>query len=80
MAETVWSADDLEDLNCAIKKKANGERVVAETLGEKMRQYADASLSDLLELRDRMLSEIGASSTLTQRRSRILRTRYDKGL
>lgn len=81
---TVWTQEDVAWLNEAIRKKASGQRLTAEDLGGKMQQWADAPLDQLMELRDKMVNEIGATApgdgSATSRRSMVLRARYSKGL
>lgn len=80
MADTLWTAEDLEILKCAIMKKASGQRLLAQDLGGKMEQWADAPLKDLLALRDTMIAEIGEVGDATSGRARVVRSQFSKGL
>ena len=75
-----FSADDLTKVECAINVFAQGKRIVAETLGESMKQYAVCTLQQLMDLRDRMKEEVAAADMSTTRRTRLFRAAYSKGL
>jgi len=75
MAATVWTQDDIDQLRCAILKKATGARLTSVDLGGRMESYADAPLDQLRTLLEEMESETAGVT-----RARVFRTRFNKGL
>jgi hypothetical protein len=52
MADTGFTADDLENIEDAIREITAGKRVVQVTLQDRIERYSDAQLPDLQRLRD----------------------------
>ena len=75
MAATVWTQAEIDQLRCAILKKATGARLTAVDLGGRVEQYADASLDQLRALLEEMEGEVAGVN-----RKRVFRTRFNKGL
>lgn len=73
-----WTQEEVEQIRCAILKKATGQRLTAVDLGGRVEQYADATLDQLRALLEEMESEV--ATTAGTQRGRIFRTRYLKGL
>jgi phage baseplate assembly protein W len=73
-----WTQAEIEKIRCAILKKATGERLTSVDLGGRLESYADAPLDQLRALLEEIEAEVEAASG-TQR-SRVFRTRYNKGL
>jgi hypothetical protein len=80
MADTGFTADDLENIEDAIREITAGKRVVQVTLQDRVERYSDAQLPDLQKLRDTIRNEINAGSSVTTKRPRLFRTSYQKGL
>lgn len=76
-----FTSDDLTKVETAIRKVRDGLRLVSLTLSDRIERRTDVTLKELLDLRNQILEEIGASQTdVTKRRPRMYRSRHSKGL
>lgn len=68
-----FTADDLNIVETAIRKLAEGKRVTELRFSDRVVRYESASLSDLIALRDTIRSDIARSAPAGKRRSRVTR-------
>ena len=80
MADAGFTVDDLENIGDAIREITAGKRVVQVTLQDRVKRYSDVQLPDLQKLRDMIRNEINAGTSVTTKRPRLFRMRYQKGL
>jgi hypothetical protein len=80
MADAGFTVDDLENIGDAIREITGGKRVVQVTLQDRVKRYSDVQLPDLQKLRDMIRNEINAGTSVTTKRPRLFRMRYQKGL
>lgn len=71
----IWTESDVRCLKKAVMDKAEGKRVTALQLGERLEQFADASLDQL-----KALLGDATNSVNGPQRPKIFRTRQSKGL
>jgi predicted RNA binding protein with dsRBD fold (UPF0201 family) len=64
----MYKTEDLEQVEQAINKLQNGERVVSVAYGDHVVRYAEVELKELLSLRQRMKAELKAAGTIPKRR------------
>ena len=80
MADAGFTVDDLKNIGDAIREITAGKRVVQVTLQDRVKRYSDVQLPDLQKLRDMIRNEINAGTSVTTKRPRLFRMRYQKGL
>lgn len=64
----MYTEDDLAQIEQAITKLQKGERVVSVAYGDHIVKYAEVDLNDLLNLRQRMKSELKVAGASPKRR------------
>lgn len=68
-----FTAEDLNIVENAIRKLAEGKRVTELRFSDRVVRYESATLSDLIALRDTIKSDIARSASTGKRRSRVTR-------
>ena len=79
-ADYKFTGTDLENVNCAINQIVSGKRLITLQLGDRTDQWQATRLEELLELRDRIASEINAGATTqATRRPTAYRSTFNHG-
>jgi hypothetical protein len=71
---------DLYAVRCAIRELVAGKRKVAVQIAEKAEQFERVQLPQLREYEQQLIAELATFASTTERPSRILRSRFSKGL
>jgi hypothetical protein len=76
----MYTPQDLQNIDEAIEKLQLGKRVVSVSYGQHTVRYADINLSELLNLRQRIKSELGTTGDDGQPKRRHMHFATHKGI
>jgi hypothetical protein len=77
---SLYTAQDLQNIDEAIEKLQLGKRVVSVSYGQHTVRYADINLSELLTLRQRIKAELGSTEDCDSPKRRRMHFATHKGI